>query len=192
MGHTVEDMGELIEENARLKRKNQALRQAVAQERGATLAALGLGSVDLGPSFAARLAVEVEVDRVDIYTVDPAGKPRKIFDTNQHQFRALSHAETLAELREKFPRLPWASPEGEPTQTKPAKPATSDDFMVQLKAEAARLAKERDDANTAALARARQANPWAPATFNLTEQMRVARLDPKLAAELKSAAGAAA
>ncbi|HEV2629446.1 MAG TPA: hypothetical protein VGV41_12475 [Pseudolabrys sp.] len=187
-----QDQAEALEELGRLRKENGSLRAAVVRERGAALAATYCGDPAYAPAFAARLTVDIEGDQVRVFTTDTEGRRVTRFDTASSSFRPLHDDEIAAELKSRFPRLPWRD-RADIAIKQDAKDNESDELMRMMRIEGAKLTAERAAENSEFLrdVRERERNPFrAGASFNLTDQMRVARLDPALAGELKRQAEA--
>jgi hypothetical protein len=103
------------------------------------------------------------------------------------RFVEVSPADMASELKAKWPRL-VSKGESTATDDAAAAPPSDDDLIKRLQAEAV-AERNADQANF--LDRMRRENPFrAGPRFNLTDQMRLTRLNPALAGTLKSAAEA--
>jgi len=180
------DAADLLEQLAQTRAERDALRRALVEHAGALAAAQHLGDAAYGPIVAASLAVEVDdKSRVTVKITDAAGRARTKFDTNTRKFAAFTAADLAAEITARWPQLA-KNEKPAPTDDKAGDPPNLTEQMRRERAAQRVASAKLSDAERAA---AQARNPWSVPTFNLTEQMRVQRLNPALAEQLQHAAG---
>lgn len=171
----------------KLNAQNAALSAALIRERSTSLALQAFGDTDFAPLFAGCLAVVVEDSTVHVHAVDRAGKPITRFDMSSKKLRPLHADEVIAEVRERHPTMPWRANDvtANGQEGKQVKPRETDAELL------ARIHREHGAVQPALTneqrAAARRSNPFAPGSLNLTEQCRLLKFDPALAAELQAA-----
>jgi hypothetical protein len=191
MPFSEDDGAALMSDAENLRRQVAALKTELVSEHAKTLAATHLGDADYAPVFADALAVTVSDDgRASVGVVTKNGKPKMTWDSERKRLTPVGDGDLVASTKERFPQLPWRRSTTDDSKPTPPTKESDAELMARLRAE--HSAKAMPALTVSEIAAARQRNPFAKETANLTWQMKILRHDPKLAGQLQAEAGAVA
>jgi hypothetical protein len=186
-----DDYNDLIQELASMKKDKDTLLKAVRTQAAKAAAAEHLGKEHVevfAHQFERYLSASIGDDGTVVLRVtDAAGRGRTRLNPTTLKSEAITVAHLAEEFRERFAHV--ISPRADQDKGEKKKPP-AENLTERMRAE-----KERDRIAAAAPFTAaerdsyRRRNPWMKATFNLTDQMRVAKKDLTFAAELEQQAG---